>query len=100
MVVLLSPERQAELLAMYKARKAKIEAENQAYHDMQAKARVEREAYFQLDVVQSTKKPHVCELCSATIPTGSQAKKRSVQTGTGWPFYLVTKYRHVGACPK
>jgi hypothetical protein len=51
----------------------------------------------QAKIVKVTK-PHICEGCAGLILVGSRAKRRSIVVGTGWPFSLVTKYRHEG-CP-
>ena len=99
----LTPEIVARLEA---ERKAKIVANDKIFESL-AKERSELNAFLaqkranSQKPVQSTRKQHICTKCGGTIPTKSQAEKRIVIVGFGWPegYHRVTKYSHV-ECPK
>jgi len=106
MTVKLSPERTAEILAAHHANTAKIQAEQQALTDLQAKQKAENEEHWRQikAVTHRAKVEHTCELCGFTIKVDELCHSRSMIVNTsiiGWDAGWATRYRHVeGKCQK
>ena len=87
MVVNLSPERQAELLAEYHRKKqereatdAKLKAERTAQQTY-IKAQVEA---TRLNEIHTATKDYVCQNCGIKIPKGTRYRRGKVPVGFGW----------------
>jgi hypothetical protein len=95
---MLTPEREKELLEEYHRRKAERETANNVLDQ----ERLSRQTFFNnLQPKEVTvRKKYVCERCAEQIQPGEKAKIRSVLVGTGWPFSIITKYRHSEDCLK
>lgn len=98
----LSPERQAELLADYKARKAALDDANAMLDKMRVDQREKQVAFWakmnQPHIIQRTEKPHKCAGCNATIPAGSRCieKHENVNvSGSGWSGQFLTRHFHL-----
>ena len=101
MVVSLSPEREAELLAEYKAKKAAIAEAIKNQHAEQEKQRLETSLFYQKlqaakQKPKTARKPHPCEVCGLEIAVGEKLVSRSVTVGYGYPegLHYTTFYRH------
>jgi hypothetical protein len=94
----LSPEREAELLAEYKARKTAITNANEMLEKMRADQKLKQEKFWErINKPHSHKleKPQKCVCCNASIPAGSvavvKAKLQNV-SGSGWNGQFLTEY--------
>ena len=94
----LSPEREAELLAYYKAKReafAKQEAEYATMRADQKKKQIEFWNRVNKPRVVKTTKDHVCVDCQKVIVKGEQAVvKAKLQNvaGSGWTGAFLTSY--------
>jgi hypothetical protein len=98
MTVKLSAEREAELLADYKARKTAIEDANKMLDEMRATQRKKQTAFW-----AKVNTPHIhklrvaqkCSCCNASLPVGSMAQEKTENvnvSGHGWTGTFLTKY--------
>jgi DNA-directed RNA polymerase subunit RPC12/RpoP len=103
-MIKLSPAREAELLADYKARVAAKEEANAMLDKMRADQKLKQEAFWakmnKPVYVNHTEKDYKCAGCNATIPKGSRAivKSHIVNvSGMGWNGQFLTEY-HCAVC--
>jgi hypothetical protein len=96
-MIKLSAEREAEILADYKARKTAIDNANDMLDKMRADQRAKQEAFW-----AKVNTPHIhklrvaqkCSCCNASLPVGSMAQTKTELVnvaGSGWTGGFRTK---------
>jgi hypothetical protein len=94
----ITQERQAELLAQYRLKKAAIDKANAEYVKMQEDQKKKQEAFWvkinQPRIVK-TDKEHKCNNCNCTIPAGAKAVLKAELknvSGSGWNGQFLTSH--------
>jgi hypothetical protein len=96
-MIKLSAEREAEILADYKARKTAIDNANDMLDKMRADQKLKQEAFW-----AKVNTPHIhklrvaqkCSCCNASLPVGSMAQTKTELVnvaGSGWTGGFRTK---------
>ena len=102
MVVNLSKDREAELLADFKRREAERRAAWEQGKELTKQQKQNRDAYYaNLVKPHKSRKPHLCERCACMMETGTLVIRRRtwlLDERTDWAkVKTVTKYRHANA---
>jgi hypothetical protein len=94
----ITQERQAELLAQYRLKKAAIDKANAEYAKMQEDQKKKQTEFWnrinQPRIVK-TEKEHKCVSCNCTIPAGAKAVLKADLknvSGSGWNGQFITEH--------
>jgi hypothetical protein len=94
-MIKLSPAREAELLADYKARVAAKEEANDMLDKMRADQKAKDAEFYKPHIIQKTKTLQKCAGCNCTLPIGSKAvlKSKIVNVSrSGYTAQMISQY--------